>query len=130
MRVSRNARLWMDCSHEPAKERRRHGRLRCDGAQSCIGSILDLSASGLRVERKGRPVLEIGDEFVITVHPEEGEHILSLPSRVVWIQRKGFRKHIYGIEFAPLDEDQQQQIRELARIVCDQIVFRCSSHTN
>lgn len=71
--------------------------------------------------------MEVGDSFRITVHPDNGEPVLSLPSRVVWIERKGFRKHIYGIEFAELNDEQKRHLGELARIVCDQIVFRCAS---
>jgi hypothetical protein len=108
-------------------DRRRHGRLRCESTRSCIGDVVDISASGMRVQRSGRPVLEVGDEFRITVHPDAGEPVLTLPSRVVWIERKGFRKHIYGIEFANLNDDQKRRLGELARIVCDQIVFRCAS---
>ncbi|MEZ6193225.1 MAG: PilZ domain-containing protein [Phycisphaerales bacterium] len=125
MRFPRNPKMTMET--EAASDRRRHGRLRCESTRSCIGDVVDISASGMRVQRSGRPVLEVGDEFRITVHPDAGEPVLTLPSRVVWIERKGFRKHIYGIEFAELSDDQKRRLSELARIVCDQIVFRCAS---
>lgn len=125
MRFPRNPKMTME-SDAPS-DRRRHGRLRCESAKSCIGDVLDISASGMRVQRSGRPILEVGDEFRITVHPDNDEPVLTLPSRVVRIERKGFRKHIYGIEFANLDDDQKRRLGDLARLVCDQIVFRCAS---
>lgn len=125
MRFPRNPKMTMET--EASSDRRRHGRLRCESTRSCIGSVVDISASGMRVLRSGRPIMEVGNQFRITVHPDDGEPVLTLPSRVVWIERKGFRKHIYGIEFVELSDDQKRRLGELARIVCDQIVFRCAS---
>ena len=124
MRHVRNPKLVMDST--PSNERRRHGRLRCEDASCCVGQVADLSASGMRVLRRGGPIMEIGDDFSITVHPNGGEPILTLPARVVWIERQGFRKHIIGLEFGELDDPSRQKLGELARIVCDQIVFRCA----
>jgi c-di-GMP-binding flagellar brake protein YcgR len=127
MRIYRNSRLLLD--NPGSDERRRYGRLRCENATSCIGKILDISASGMRVLRRGRLLLEVGNELSITVHPDPdaGEPFLTLPSRVVWIERVGFRKHMYGIEFAELSDEQKRRLSELARVVCDQMVFRCAS---
>lgn len=125
MRFPRNPKMTMET--QATSDRRRHGRLRCESTCSCIGNVLDISASGMRVQRTGRHVMEVGDGFRITVHPDAGEPILTLPSRVVWIERKSFRKHVYGIEFAELNDDQKRLLGELARIVCDLIVFRCAS---
>lgn len=122
MRLVRNPKLVMDST--PSGERRRHGRLRCEEASCCVGQVIDLSASGMRVLRRGRPIMEIGDEFQISIHPNNGESQLTLPARVVWIERQGFRKHIVGLEFATIDDQKKIQLGELARIVCDQIIFR------
>lgn len=124
MRLVRNPKLVMDST--PTSERRRHGRLRCEETSCCVGQVSDLSASGMRVLRRGRPIMEVGDEFQISVHPDGGEPAVTLPSRVVWIERQGFRKHLIGLEFAELDDDKKRILGELARIVCDQIVFRCA----
>ena len=121
----RNPKMTMET--DSSSDRRRHGRLRCESTRSCIGNVLDISASGMRVQRSGRPIMEVGDQFRITVHPDAGEPVLTLPSRVVRIERTGFRKHVYGIEFVELNDEQKRRLSELARIVCDQIVFRCAS---
>ena len=70
--------------------------------------------------------MEIGDELTVGVHPDTGEPAITLRARVVWIEKSGFRKHIYGMEFADLSDDERRQLGELARIVTDQTVFRCS----
>ncbi len=107
-------------------ERRRHGRLRCEETTCCVGQVTDLSASGMRVKRRGSPIMEIGDELQVGVHPDGGEPAITLRARVVWIEKAGFRQHIYGMEFADLSDDQRRKLGELARVVTDQIVFRCS----
>ena len=70
--------------------------------------------------------MEVGDELQMGVHPDAGEPAITLTARVVWIERSGFRQHIYGMEFAGLSDDQKRQLGELARVVSDQVVFRCS----
>lgn len=124
MRHTRNPRLVMD--ERGDGERRRHGRLRCEETSCCVGQVEDLSASGMRVKRRGRPIMEIGDELTIGVHPDAGEPAIKLHARVVWIEKSGFRQHIYGMEFADLSDDQKRQLSELARVVTDQVVFRCT----
>ncbi len=124
MRLARNPKLILEDPDN--SERRRHGRLRCEDTSCCVGQVTDLSASGMRVNRRGRPIMDVGDELQIGIHPDAGEPAITLTARVVWIERKGFRKHIYGMEFAGLNDDQKRQLGELARVVTDQLVFRCS----
>lgn len=70
--------------------------------------------------------MEVGDDLRISVHPDAGEPAITLTARVVWIERSGFRRHVYGMEFADMDDDQKRRLGGLARVVSDQIVFRCS----
>jgi PilZ domain-containing protein len=124
MRHSRNPKLIMEDRVDG--ERRRHGRLRCEETTCCVGPVVDLSASGMRVQRRGRPVLEVGDELKVRVHVYGDDPAITLTARVVWIKRSGFRQHVYGMEFAGLSDEQKRQLSELARVVTDQAVFRCS----
>lgn len=124
MRHNRNPKMMMDDHSEG--ERRRHGRLRCEETSCCVGQVTDLSASGMRVKRRGRPIMEVGDELQIGVHPDAGEPAITLTARVVWIEKAGFRQHIYGMEFAGLNDQQRIKLGELARIVTDKTVFHCS----
>ncbi len=107
-------------------DRRRHGRLRCEQTSCCVGQVVDLSASGMRVQRRGRPLMDVGDELQISVHSDAGEPAITLTARVIWIERGGFRKHTYGMEFADLTDDLKRRLGELARVVTDQLIFRCS----
>ncbi len=72
--------------------------------------------------------MEVGDELHISVHHDSEDSTVTIPARVVWIQRSGFRKHIYGMAFADLPDDQKQKLGDLARVAADQLVFRC--HNN
>jgi len=126
MRHSRNPKLMMEDQADAEGERRRHGRLRCERTACCVGQVVDLSASGMRVQRRGRPLMEVGDDLTISVLHDGDDSAITLRARVVWIERSGFRKHIYGMEFAGLDDDQKRQLSSLARVVTDQLVFRCS----
>ncbi len=125
MRFSRNPTFLLELA--TSVNRRRHGRVRCESTSSCIGNILDISASGMRVQRRGRAVLKVGEEFSICVHPDADEPDLTLPARVIWIEHTGLLKHVYGIEFIQLGDEQKQHLGDLARMACDQIVFRSAS---
>jgi len=126
MRLSRNPKLMFTPEDSATENLRRHGRLRCESTSSCIGEVMDLSASGMRVMRRGRPILDVGDEFVITIRHENDGNVMKLPARVVWIKRAGFRKIMYGLQFSDLNEEQRTHLTTLARIVTDQSVFRCA----
>jgi len=110
----------------PDDEHRRHGRLRCEQTHCCIGQVVDLSASGMLIQQRGRLTIENGQEILVTVSHESGESDVTVPVRVVRIERTGFRKHLYGLEFVDLDDDQQRQVAALARLASDQLVFRCT----
>ncbi len=80
----------------------------------------------MRVLRRGGQIMEVGDSYTISVHPNAGDPVLKLPARVIWVERQGFRKHMIGFEFSELDDQMRFKLSELARIVCDQIIFRCA----
>jgi PilZ domain len=124
MRLSRNPKMVMEDIQ--SEEQRRHGRLRCEQTRCCVGEVVDISASGMRVKRRGRPIMEVGDALKISIEAEEDGPALTLNARVVWIERCGFRQHVYGMEFGDLSDEQKRGLGGLARVASDQIVFRCS----
>lgn len=118
----------MESGPESGEEQRRHGRLRCEQTLCCIGQVVDLSASGMLVEHRGRLIVENGQELRLTVSHESGESDVVVQVRVIRIERTGFRKHQFGLEFVDLEDDQKRQLAALARIASDQLVFRCTNN--
>jgi len=52
-------------SSDPDDNRRRHGRLKTEGTLSSLGDVVDISASGMRVVRKGSMPVTEGEMFRI-----------------------------------------------------------------
>ena len=84
-------------------ERRRHGRLRTDDLGCSLGEVFDLSASGMRVDRRGRKLAELGDTFSLRL--AYGDVELYLDCKVVRLWKVGFRKYSYGLEFVGVEEE-------------------------
>jgi PilZ domain-containing protein len=125
MRLARNPKLLMLSEGEPQEDRRRHGRLRCEQTSCCIGQIVDLSASGMLVKHRGRLMIENEQNLCVTVSHESGDSDVTVTVRVVRIERIGFRKHRYGLEFVDLQDGQKKQMVDLARTASDQLIFHC-----
>ena len=103
------------------EERRRHGRLKCDSTDCALGELIDLSASGMRVLRKGRSPYKIGSEFKIDLWMDQTK--IPVTVRLVHIEKRGFRKRVLGLEFINQSDEQRRRIVELARTAHDQLVM-------
>jgi hypothetical protein len=79
---------------QPARERRRHARIRQLSLESSLGPVLDLSRSGMRVQTHRR----IRGEIDVVIFNRCGPP-LQLRARVVWTKRSGFRRHVAGLQF-------------------------------
>jgi len=84
------------------RNQRRHGRLVCSHLVCRHGSrtfatVLDMSASGLRVLRKGGCRYKAGDYLGLSL--VWFDTILPAKVRIEWVRRAGFRKHLIGLEF-------------------------------
>lgn len=94
---------------EDGADRRRHHRVKGTGSlTSNLGTVLDISASGLRV--LGKTAAEGQGRVELTA---SGQSIV-IPARVVWSHKVGFRKYVMGLEFIDLDEKQANKVREMA----------------
>jgi hypothetical protein len=89
---------------------RRCGRVRVEMITCCLGDVLDLSATGMRVRSKGRVPQEgqtLGVRIEGMIKP------IDVRATVVWARKSGWRKMELGLRF----EDVTQEIRsELAAI--------------
>lgn len=70
--------------------------------------MLDLSRSGMRV----RTTRRLRGTLTVVLFSNSGLH-LQLLARVVWSERKGFRKHMAGLEFV---DPPQSALRELMKL--------------
>jgi hypothetical protein len=90
---------------------RKGGRLRVCGVTSDLGPVSDLSANGMRVTVKAKP--RMCEQLRVQITAEE--LTVTVDARIVWVQRRGLRRHEIGLEFTDVSDEQQQKIRELVR---------------
>ena len=102
-------------------DRRRHGRLRCEGTRSNLGRVVDLSLSGMQVTRRGGRIVDVGDEFFVELRWDKV--VLPLKARVVRVQKSGFSKYTYGLEFVDLDPMTREQLTTISRVTSNRFVI-------
>jgi len=102
--------------------RRRHGRVRCEQTRCTLGTVLDLSASGMRVLIKGRPRLHVGEVASMQVEIEGG--MLVLRAKVVWLNRVSWFRHVAGLEFVDVQPELHRRLVELASVASNKEYIR------
>lgn len=91
---------------------RRHGRLCCSGIKSSLGTVLDISASGLRI-RCGRRGPSPGD--TIEIFLVGSERCIKFAAKVVWARRTSFLKRELGLEYAEMIDDMRRSLTIIVR---------------
>ena len=81
---------------------RRHGRVRCDMVESSLGTVLDISASGLRI---GSGLKRYKRDSVVTLEVHTHDGAFMVQARVAWSRSTGFLSSEVGLEFINLDPD-------------------------
>lgn len=94
--------------------RRRHGRLKTEGTESSLGSVVDMSASGMRVHRKGALPVAEGEKFRVDVQIDK--EIMAVDVVVRRIRKLGRRKFEFGLEFINMSDEDRNRLARLARI--------------
>jgi hypothetical protein len=92
--------------------KRQHERFVSDLLVCELGTVLDLSASGVRIAAKGRCKLKRGDLIPLALKAPQGS--LTLRARVVRIERRGFRAYELGLEFVGMKPSTCHALRRLA----------------
>ena len=113
MRTSRNptiALTWLP----RGDERRRHGRIRTEDITCSLGEVTDLSASGMKVLRKGRGTISLGDQITITL--KYGQFALPVDVRVRRLEKVSFRRYEVGLEFEESNPEIRNKLTHLASI--------------
>lgn len=102
-------------------ERRKAGRLRTAEVTCSIGEVLDMSATGMKVFRRGRRAVCEGDRFTLTL--KYRHFALPVDVRVVRILKRGFRKYELGVAFEEINPRIKAKLTDLARLASDQLVL-------
>ena len=95
-------------------DRRRAGRLRTEGTESSLGHVVDMSAGGMRVVRKGGLPVEVGERFRVDLQVDQ--EILAIDVEVRRVRKMGRRKFEFGLQFIHLDDQMKQRLGRLARM--------------
>lgn len=88
-----------------AGNQRRHGRVYCQEVESSLGTVLDISASGLRVGT-GLKRYKRGHVILLQVHTHDGG--FAVQARVAWSRSAGFLTTETGFEFIDLSPEAQR----------------------
>ncbi len=92
---------------------------RCDerhenNALSCqIGSVVDISPSGMRLKCEGKPPIKVGQ--TIDIKLDSGSQRVSVQANVVWIRRRGFKSYIIGLRFINMKSSLKAAIEVLGK---------------
>ena len=95
-------------------ERRKSGRLNQKTVACNIGSVINLSAGGLRLLSHRRL------KGILKVELWDTDHGLRLRGKVIWCRRIGFRKYDVGVEFLNITPDIAGDLTEIATDNCRQ----------
>ncbi|MFG0251254.1 MAG: PilZ domain-containing protein [Phycisphaerales bacterium JB038] len=92
--------------------RRQRGRVHMQQLRCTLGTVTDLSGSGMRLLSRRLHRDDLGR--TVLVHFEQAQPMLALPAVVVWIRRAGLLRHVVGLRFLGLTEAQQCLVLQLA----------------
>lgn len=93
-------------------DKRTHGRIRCRGIDCPLGLILDLSATGLRIQLGKRVKVREGEEVVLELSTVEGPQLMVLVVR--WVKKFGRGNTQAGMEIVTASNAAKKALSELA----------------
>jgi hypothetical protein len=101
----------------PGANRRRHGRVVCDGISCCIGEVLEFSGSGARI-RTAFDRIRPGEETTIKVQALDGTILVRV--EVIWVAPEGpagpDQQMLAGLKYLDLTERARCALIDLARV--------------
>lgn len=88
------------------------GRLNCKRLRCEYGEVLNISATGLLIYRRGSKVLWPNQKTHLTLEYTLGQ--VTVNCRVAWVKRVGFRRRLIGVEFVDVDAETQAALAKAA----------------
>lgn len=98
---------------EPTNKRR-FGRVKCQGIESELGAVLDISAAGMRIAVSGA-IPAVGKVFKTYIVGFDGP--VEVAARVVWVRKVGMWRKEAGISFEYVTPTIARSLAALARTV-------------
>lgn len=95
------------------EDRRTCGRLRTEQLETDLGRVVNLSGSGMRLLSRQSLAERVGETFDVTL-TALGEET-TVRATIVWTRRAGFRKHLIGLHFVDLADQDRAWLTDLAR---------------
>jgi hypothetical protein len=92
----------------PLTDRRKYGRLKVSRLGCNIGTVIDLSGGGLRIRCSTR----LSSQMDVKLWTAKRQ--ITVPAKVAWVRRIGFRKYEIGLEFRDLSPDTQLDLSTFA----------------
>ncbi len=93
---------------EDHEDHRRAGRLEQDGVRCDLGKVIDLSATGMRIESRR------GHQGVIVTRLTGDGCCIAVAGEVVWSRKISLFKHLLGIRFCEMEPEVTQHIVRMA----------------
>ena len=85
-----------------------------NNALSCqIGSVVDISPSGMRLKCEGKPPIKVGQ--TIDIKLDSGSQRVSVQASVIWIRRRGFKSFLVGVKFVNIKDGLKAAIDSLGK---------------
>ncbi len=91
---------------------RRHGRVRLHLIESSLGTIVDLSASGMKILARSKPPVQKGATVPLRIEGVNGPFVVM--SKIVWVRRVGIFKHEVGVTFEDVNGQVRKSLSEIA----------------
>lgn len=96
----------------PRENKRRYGRVRCDGYVGTLGPVLDVSRGGVKMRaRWRRPRVGRVMDLVVSCHSGD----VPIVARVVRVTRRGFLSYEVALEFVSMSEQACGTLLEIVR---------------
>lgn len=95
---------------DPRRGAKRH---RQDSVSCDLGDVVDLSVTGLRVSRKGKPPFKLGQ--CVQVQLMAGGQALKITAQAMWMKRVGLRQYSVGMRFVSTSAPQRKALDSVSQ---------------
>jgi c-di-GMP-binding flagellar brake protein YcgR len=106
MRYARNMRLVIPEDGKP--EKRHRGRFARPPFRCSLGTVEDVSSTGMRLRIKKGQGIRVGQKIQITLDNQPNAGLAVV--KIVWLKKAGFRQQLAGLEFVDVSPGAREAI--------------------